>query len=55
MAVAAAWGVVTSILCVAEAHRFGVAKALAAVGLGLFVLSIPAGAVGMVVVFLRTR
>ncbi len=55
MAAAAIWGVVTSLLCVAEAHRFGAGRAIAAVGLGLFVLSIPAGAVGMVIVFLRTR
>jgi hypothetical protein len=55
MAAAALWGIVTSVACLAEAHRFTFARALASVGLGLFVLAIPAGAVGMVYVAMSGR
>ncbi len=47
MAVAALWGVATSVAALAEAQRFTIARSLASVGLAVFVLSIPAGAVGI--------
>jgi hypothetical protein len=47
MAVAAVWGIVTSVACLAEAQRFSLGRALASLGLALFVLCIPAGAVGI--------
>ncbi len=55
MAVAAVWGVVTSVACLAEAQRFSISRALASLGLALFVLSIPAGAVGIAWVALSGR
>jgi hypothetical protein len=55
MAVAAIWGLVTSVACLAEAQRFSSWRALASVGLALFVLAIPAGAVGIVWVAVSAR
>ncbi len=53
MGAAGIWGTVTSVLCVAEAHRFSGWKGLASVALALLVLAVPIGLVGMVVVLLR--
>ena len=48
------WGLsaftVTSVLCVAEAHRFSGWRGLASVALSLLVLAVPIGLVGMAVV-----
>jgi hypothetical protein len=52
MGAAGIWGTVTSVLCVAEAHRFSGWKALASVALGLLVLAVPIGLVGLAMALL---
>lgn len=52
MGAAGIWGTVTSVLCVAEAHRFSGWKGLASVALALAVLAVPIGLVGMAMVLL---
>lgn len=52
MGAAGIWGTATSVLCVAEAHRFSGWKGLASVALGLLVLAVPIGLVGMAIVLL---
>lgn len=53
MAVAAVWGAATAVVALAEAQRFTTWRALGSVGLALFVLAIPAGAVGIAWVAVR--
>jgi len=46
MAAAALWGAVTTVLCVAEAHRFSGWRGLGSVLLGVLLVALPAAAVG---------
>jgi hypothetical protein len=46
LAAAALWGAATSVLCVAEAHRFSAWRGLGSVLLGILLLALPAAAVG---------
>ena len=52
MGAAGIWGTVTSVLCVAEAHRFSGWKALGSVALALLLVAVPVGLVGMAMVLL---
>jgi hypothetical protein len=55
MAGAALWGAATSVLCVAEAHRFSAWKGLGTVLLGLLVVALPAAAIGVAIHLLAAR
>lgn len=55
MAGAALWGAVTSVLCVAEAHRFSCWKGLSSVLLGVLLVALPALAIGGAVHLLAPR
>lgn len=55
MAVAALWGVATSVACLAEAQRFSAWRALGSVALALLLLAVPAGVVGIAIVALAGR
>jgi hypothetical protein len=46
MAAAALWGAVTTVLCVAEAHRFSGWRGLGSVLLGVLLVALAAAAVG---------
>jgi hypothetical protein len=55
MAVGALWGAVTSVLCVAEAHRFSGWRGLGSVLLGVLLVALPVAAVGGAVHLLGMR
>ncbi len=55
MAVAALWGVATSVACLAEAQRFSAWRALGSVALAILLLAVPAGVVGIAIVAVTGR
>jgi hypothetical protein len=55
MAAAALWGAVTTVLCVAEAHRFSAWRGLASVSLGVLLVALPAAAVWGAIQLLAPR